>query len=57
VAQDVGPEFKPWYCKKKKKKKSEIQRKGGHINMLFRIKKVNLDEIIKILSLQNRKRG
>jgi hypothetical protein len=28
-----------------KKKKSEIQRKGGHINMLFRIKKVNLDEI------------
>jgi hypothetical protein len=55
VAQDVGPEFKPWYCKKKKK--SEIQRKGGHINMLFRIKKVNLDEIIKILSLQNRKRG
>jgi hypothetical protein len=21
VAQDVGPEFKPWYSKKKKKKK------------------------------------
>jgi hypothetical protein len=24
VAQDVGPEFKPQYCKKKKKKFSEV---------------------------------
>jgi hypothetical protein len=29
VAQGIGPEFKPWYTKKKKKKKQgEHQRKG-----------------------------
>jgi hypothetical protein len=32
VAQGVGLEVKPWYCKKKKKKqvrKMEIQERGG----------------------------
>jgi hypothetical protein len=26
VAQDVGPEFKPWYCQKKKKIQRERER-------------------------------
>jgi hypothetical protein len=30
VAQGVGPEFKPQYCKKKKEKK-ELGRGGAHI--------------------------
>jgi hypothetical protein len=33
VAQGLGPEFKSWYCKKKKKEKT----KGNKINIQFTI--------------------
>jgi hypothetical protein len=30
VAQAVGPEFKPWYCKKKKKREREREGRGDY---------------------------